>query len=181
MRRMSYLITTALFAAAHASAAQQLPATVETAEAEGATFPRLAAPTAFSFAFARTFGGMKERKCVPPPSSDDSIPGGSLRSGDVIIRARLTGEWGLRANRDHKILWLPLHNPGEYRDTLLIRAVRIGHRADSLRQSISAWAWSGSKTDSGFPSIVRCPAAGTWLVVATAGGDWGCFLLPVAA
>jgi hypothetical protein len=141
----------------------------------------LAAPTAVSFAFGRTFGGTTERKCVAPPSSDDSIPGGSLRSGDVIIRGRFAGFWGLRANRDSKILWLPLHNPGEYRDTLLIRAVRIGHAADSLRQSVPDWAWSGPKTNSGFPSLVRFPAAGTWLVVATAGGDWGCFLLPVAA
>jgi hypothetical protein len=170
-----------LLTVATVSAAQSVPATVEAAEAEGSSFPHGAWPAAVSSLFAQPFSGSAERKCVTPPSTDDSVRNGSLRSGDLIVRARLTGRWGLRANRAHKILWMPLHNPVEHPETLVIRAARVGHPADSLRQVLPhGGAWSGSKTNSGFPSGMTFPTAGEWLVVATAGNDWGCFLLTIA-
>jgi hypothetical protein len=180
MRRLSHVITAMLLGAARVTTAQSISTAVQAAEAEGANFPRIANPTTTASVFRGKFGGTVERKCVASPASDDSLPGGSLRSGDFIIRARLVGPWGLHANQGHKILWFPLHNPGEYRDTLLIRAVRIDSAADSLRQSVANWAWSGPKTESGFPSTVRFPTAGEWLVVAATHRDWGCFLLTVA-
>ena len=98
------------------------------------------------------------------------------------MRTRVIGEWGLKAGRAHKILWLPLHNPYEFRDTLLIRAVRVDSPADSFRLSVPHWAYPGRAhmQESGFPSEVRFPTAGNWIVIATAGSDWGCFVLPVA-
>jgi hypothetical protein len=166
-------------AAAHVSAPQQIAATIDAAEAEGATFATRGLPATVSRAFARPFGGTAERKCVslvPEPS------GGSLRSGDFIIRTDFFREGQLRANRGHKVLWLPLHNPAEYTNTLRIRASVVGSVADSLRFSVADWAFTagGPKSDSGFPSAVRFPLAGQWLVVATTREDWGCFLLRVA-
>ena len=180
MRRLSHLITAMLLGSTRMAAAQSIATTVQSAETEGASFPRIATPTTTAYVFKGKFGGTVERKCVAPPPSDDSLPGGSLRSGDFIIRARLVGRWGLHADSAHKVLWFPLHNPFEYPDTLLIRAARIGDAADSLRQSVAGWGWSGPKTESGFPSSVRFPTAGEWLVVATTHRDWGCFLLTVA-
>jgi hypothetical protein len=180
MPSMSNLVTVMVLAVATASAAQSVPATVDAAEAEAKAFPRGASPAAASPLFGQPFGGSADRKCISP-SRDGPIRNGSLRSGEFIIRTTFAGPWGLRENRDHKILWIPLHNPYEYRDTLVIRAARIGDAADSLREMVPDWAWSpGSKTNSFFPSLVRFPAVGEWLVVATAGNDWGCFVLRVA-
>ena len=159
--------------------AQGIPLTVHAAEAEGASYSRATAPAYTPAAFTSAFTGTPARKCTALPSSNET--NGPLRSGEMVVRARLTGPWGLKADRAHKIYWQPLHNPFEFRDTLLIRAVRIDDPADSLRLSVPGWAYSpGAKRESGFPSEVRFPTAGSWLVLATAGTDWGCFVLDVA-
>jgi hypothetical protein len=75
---------------------------------------------------------------------------------------------------------MPLHNPSDYPDMLLIRAVRLGHPTDSLRVRVSYWGWSGSRANSGYISGMAFPSGGTWLVVTTTGKDWGCFQLSVA-
>jgi len=157
--------------------AQAIPASVEAAEVEGASYPRAASPAYTPSVFTSEFVGTTERKCFAQPLN---TTGGSLRSGEMILRTRLTGRWGLRAGRESKILWQPLHNPFEYPDTLLIRAVRIDSPADSLRLSIPNWGYSpGAKQESAFPSTVQFPTSGSWLVIATAGSDWGCFVLTV--
>lgn len=124
---------------------------------------------------------------------DDSLPGGSLRSGDIIIRSTFTGRWGLHAGQGHKILWMPLHGPAdtttlvsfaEWRKKALdhapldIRAVRLGYPSDTFRLNRPRLA--GSARQFGFPSVVTFPTAGQWLVIATTDSDWGCFLLNVA-
>jgi hypothetical protein len=79
-----------------------------------------------------------------------------------------------------KILWMPLHNPFEYRSTLLVRAARLEDSADSLRQPVADWGYQpGEKRESGFPSLFTFPHPGPWLVVATAGADWGCYIVPI--
>ena len=158
--------------------AQGIPASVEVAEAEGASYRRAMSPVYMPSVFSEQFGGTTERKCV---ASSTNATNGSLRSGEMILRSRLSGPWGLKANRDHKILWRPLHNPFEYRDTLVIRAVRIDNAADSMRLSVPEWVYPSKfeKQESGFASLVRFPTAGSWLVIATAGTDWGCFVLTV--
>lgn len=170
----------AILVMARSVIAQTIPASPQAAEAEGASWSRAKAPVYTPTAFTSAFAGTAERKCTVQPSSDET--NGPLRSGEMILRSRLVGPWGLKADRDHKIYWQPLHNPFEFRDTLLIRAVRIDGPADLLRVSISACAYSpGRKKESGFPSLLRFPTAGNWLVIATAGSDWGCFVLPVSA
>lgn len=160
--------------------AQTMPTSVQAAEADGASYSRANAPVYTPTAFTSAFTGTAERKCTVQSNSDATS--GQLRSGEMILRSRLVGPWGLKADRDHKIYWQPLHNPFEFRDTLLIRAVRIDSPTDSLRLSISGWGYSpGRKKESGFPSLLRFPTAGNWLVVVSAGSDWGCFVLPVSA
>ena len=108
------------------------------------------------------------------------MPGGSLRSGDFIIRAGFSPQF--EAGKDHKVLWIPLHGAALHGTPLLVRAVRIGHPADSVRFSFVGLARGGEITGPtyGYPSEVLIPNAGQWLVVATAKDDWGCFVLDVA-
>ncbi|HLJ18561.1 MAG TPA: hypothetical protein VKU84_00100 [Stellaceae bacterium] len=158
--------------------AQQIPVTIATAEAEGAAFHRDAVPATLPEMFDhRPFGGSSERRCVASVP-DDSLAGGSLRSGEVIARTHFTGWWGLRADKQSKIAWFPLHAPARHsldpRASILIRAARLGDPGDTLRQTISGL------TRGGFPSLVQLRAPGPWLVVATSGSDWGCFVLDVA-
>ena len=192
MRFLSLAGMTIVVLAAQVSRAQRIPLTVAEAVAEGAAFPHAAVPLAVQPDFAGPFGGTSERVCAQQPN--EPIPGGSLRSGDIIIRSRLTGRWGLHAGQGHKILWMPLHGPAdtstkmsfaEWRNKamehapLLIRAVRVGvgYPADSLRQTVIGL--TGGPRQFGFPSTVTFPTAGQWLVIATTGEDWGCFLLTV--
>jgi len=78
---------------------------------------------------------------------------------------------------------VPFHNPEEYKTTLLVRGARLGAPGDTIRyeQPDDAWPTSGLKSDSFFPSGITIPHAGRWLLIATAGDDWGCFILTAAS
>lgn len=159
--------------------AQGIPRTVIAAEAEGAAFRRMPAGSLQSTVAATGsagYSGTTERRCVTAPP-DDSIVGGSLRSGEFIARTRFTGRWGIRSSRGHKILWLPLHSARSPEQPLLIRAARIGSLSDSLRQIIERPVHSHGAD--GYPSTVEFPAPGQWLVVASTETDWGCFIVTV--
>jgi len=174
------LLVASLFTARGAHA-QQIPATVTVAEAEGAAFPHDAAPAVLPAAYnARSFEGSIERRCVQPVRVSVWPP--SLRSGQMIVR----GYVGLQAGkRGNKMLWMPLHDPGNHPISLLIRGVRVDHPSDTLRQTIAAQRVArqvGRHDSFGMPSTVRFPTAGQWLVVADDGDDghdWGCFVLNV--
>lgn len=180
MRCMRSAIAVGLMLTAATAQAQGIPETVAQAEAEGAAFAHVAPPSVVQAMFAAgRFGGTSERRCAPALPGD-SLPALSLRSGDFIIR----GHWELRAGgRGNKILWLPFQGSPQMRGTpLLVRAVRIADPSDSQRQTILGFTHGGGYGEPvfGWPSVVRFPRAGQWLVIATAGADWGCFVLDVA-
>src|SRR5690242_16588525 len=174
------LLTALVLRTAPAVLAQSIPRTVAEAEMEGAAFPRGGSPTDSSHFFRTSFVGMAARKCVDlVPASVPS--GGSFRSGDILIRSVFFGA-PARARSTYKVLWVPLHSPYMYPDTLVIRGVRIEAPADSLRMVVDAFGYAprpAPKSEAGFPSLVTFPSAGTWLVLATAGNDWSCFRLTV--
>ena len=82
MVRLCSLSATLVFGVVGAGAAQNIPATVAAAEAEGAAYQRGPMPGTVSWAFREPFGGTAERKCVAVVP-DASTPGASLRSGDL--------------------------------------------------------------------------------------------------
>jgi hypothetical protein len=75
-----------------------------------------------------------------------------------------------------------LHGAALHGTPLVLRAVRIGHPADSVRFSSAGLVHGEEATGPtyGYPSEVLFPNAGQWLVLATAEDDWGCFVLDVA-
>ncbi len=127
MMRLS-ICTIATLVLAQSVIAQSIPTSVKAAEVEGVSHPHAKAPSYTPSVFTDEFSGTTERKCAIPPSG---VSGGSVRSGEIIIRSVWSGRGGPKANRDTKILWRPLHNPFEYPDTLVVRAVRLDDPADS--------------------------------------------------
>lgn len=182
MRGTGVVAVLALVVTSHHAVAQKgIPSSTAAAEVEGAAFPKHAAPPSVAPDFARPFTGTAERKCVTP-SAEGNDAGGQLRSGEFIVRGRFAGRFGPRAQTGSKIFWLPLHDPLDYPNALLIRAGRIGHPEDGFRQAIADWGYPGRghEHEGGFPSVVTFPSAGTWVVIATSGNDWGCFIMTVA-
>jgi hypothetical protein len=181
MRRTMCAIGVCLSLSVHTANAQSIAATVAEAEAEGVEFPRFRAMVATQPFFARRpFVGSSDRRCVPS-STDDPGVSGSLRSGEIILRGTLTGPFGPRAGEEHKLLWIPLHMTRARGTELVLRSSRIGAPADSIRRVIPNGAvGAGAEPIYGSPSSVSFPSAGQWVVVATAGDDWGCFVIEVS-
>jgi hypothetical protein len=176
MRRLCLAVM--LITLARLSPAQGDSITVAQAEAQGAVFPQAPPPATPQPPFAdRPFTGSTKRRCVAALHDD---PLRSFRSGEFVVRTIFTGPYGLRAGKGSKVLWMPVHDPGPQRVSLRIRAVRLGNRPDSLELTLPRVARSVRGSEFGYPSTVRFPTAGQWLVVATTGDDWGCFLLDVA-
>jgi len=180
MPRTLIAVAVPLCLAVRVAAAQSaIPTTAAQAEAEAAAYPHseiASVPQAF---FSRPSAGTSDRRCVAADEAEDRQATGSLRSGEVIVRGRWMDPVGLRAGEEHKFLWMPLDGSAEMRAPLVIRAHHLGDPADSLRLTRDHITHGGGYMW-GYPSLVSFPSAGRWLVVATAGDDWGCFVLDVA-
>lgn len=101
---------------------------------------------------------------------------------DFIGRAGYSGAaYGFQAGEEHKVLWIPLHGSSSRKFPLVVRAARIDNPADSVRFRVEGLAHGGGSPRPlyGYPSEVSFPSVGQWVVVATAGNDWGCFVLDV--
>lgn len=174
MSKVGFVAALAIAATARLASAQSIPATVQQAEAEGAGFAH-DPPQAVgqSFFTNSPFGGTADRRCAPGMEQNWA---GALRSGDFILRGRVQGT--LHAGQQHKLGWFPLHGSASHKPPLVVRAARVGNPADSIHFRIDHIT-HGGESEWGYPRDVSFPTAGQWLVVATAGNDWGCFLLDV--
>jgi hypothetical protein len=167
--------------------------TVADAEAEGATYPHGAAPEHPPTGFASRPPGATDRRCTNGPATDVGFQPMQIRSGEFIIGGQVGAGFPASAGRQSKIWWAPYHNPETYGTTLLVRGAHLGVPGDTFRFEQPHDAWpapafgrletttaSERKRDSFFPSGITIPHAGRWLLIATAGDDWGCFILPAA-
>lgn len=145
-------------------------------ELEGLRWPRPASPPSLPRSHRdRHVGGNADRRCV------QSVAGIAVRSGEFVIG----GEHPLSHRRTSKIWWAPLVNAKAMH--LVVRGQLLGSPADTLRFESSSVAHPVSPGQSRdeveiddyfFPSGFRVPGAGSWIVVATSGPNWGCFILP---
>ena len=188
MRKISLAAALIIGSTTHVVNAQNIPATIREAEAQGADFAHDAPQVARQPYFSDfPFGGSAERRCVVAAAynSYTSAPNGSLRSGDFIVRGGLLdASWGgFHAVKEYKVIWVPLHGSALRTPPLVIRAARVGNPADSVRFRVEGLTHSGADRPPplyGYRSDVSFPSAGQWVIVATAGNDWGCFVLDVA-
>lgn len=161
--------------------AQGVPVTLAQANAEASQFPRAGSASVGQPYFAKPSAGTSDRRCVASRSEPDPHATGSLRSGEMIVR----GGWNdptLPAGKEHNFLWLPLHGSELQGTPLVLRADRVGAPGDSLRLTVPRPAYTPapvSRRTYGYPSLVDFPTPGQWIVLATAGDDWGCFVLDV--
>ncbi len=161
---------------------QTLPApadtfhTIEAAEAEGAAHPRVdaAEPSYHSIGgdaimrkMLASVAGTSERRCV----ETERHP--AVRSGDIVA-----GTFDVRAliltvppedRPQRKLWWAPVH---------MSKAPELRIRAGKLNApGVTATLNFESKAPVDFfPSGVRLPEPGRWILVVTSGSNWGCFI-----
>ena len=139
------------------------------AEREGAAYQRVAGP---SDAEART--------CALPWFN------APVKSGEFKIGGQVSPVDPLKAGQQGKIWWAPVHNAKDM-PPLVLRGRNLTTMKDTVRLTISGVAYTGtpgSRTPESrrtyfFPSGTTLPTAGRWLVIATSGANWGCFVLTV--
>ena len=159
------------------------PQAVEAAEAEGAKHPRITVTGPEEAVYAEAFGP-RERRCV------DVGKHPTVRSGDFVagpFHERIV----MAGTQKRKIWWTPRQMPAT--PVLHLRATRIGSPdgvasytfAQTARpvalSDVQAYRNGGPRPvpngPSFFPTEVRLPQAGNWLVIVTSGDNWGCFIL----
>lgn len=145
-------------------------------ELEGQRWPRPASPPSLPRSHgSRHVGGNADRRCVT------AVAGIAVRSGEFVIG----GDHPLSSRRLNKVWWAPLVNAKAMH--LVVRGQLLGSPADTLRFESSSVAHPVAPGQSRaqediddyfFPSGFPVPSAGSWVVVATSGPNWGCFILP---
>jgi hypothetical protein len=161
------------------------PATIAAAEAEGHTHPRSSPPQEPGIAFQQA-AGTAARACVEverllAPDDDSAIPasdqrgraGRGIRSGEFVAGpfGAYKKDWA-RDPRNGKLWWVPFHTatmPG-----LTVRAVLLDDPAPNRTFTLTPAVGAGGPF---YPSGVVLPAPGRWMLIATAGPDWGCFIV----
>lgn len=127
---------------------------------------------------------------------DDTVPrrcilgrgAGPARSGQFTIGGMLGDDRAMVAGRQGKVWWRPLDG-AQNMPPLVVRGRNLSNLRDTIRFTTSAVAYpvplfsrasvNESKREYFFPSGITIPTSGEWLVVATSGANWGCFILTV--
>jgi hypothetical protein len=139
---------------------------VAATEAAGASFPRVLAG-AKAQPLPDSAVGTSERKCVEANGTKQ------VRSGEFV--AGPFALYGQNWPRFGKVWWAPLY-PNVQNDRLppaRITATRLNYRAQTYTKDLETTAWGGGWF---YPSGFLLPWYGRWMIVVTAGENWGCFL-----
>jgi hypothetical protein len=147
------------------------PSTVAAAEIEG---PLYLGEHAYTGAPPPSFDGVPgtaEARCV------EVNPNSPTRSRDWLI------DTSARRGPDPTLVLLPANPSAVYRSGLwinfLLRAVRLDGPQWTYVHEIRSGASSLEGDRIGYEPRFRPPEAGRWLVVVTAGPQWGCFIFDV--
>ena len=155
------------------------PAIVANAQAEGKGFPRAEIPRQAYPHFAAVQNGSTDRRCV------EGTETGPIRSGEFVIGGQLGGSVAMSAGRVGKIWWAPL-NHSMNMPPLEVRGRSLVAFGDTLRYTTERVAWPitpgaprppEAEREYFFPSGITLPTSGRWLVIATSGENWGCFIV----
>lgn len=156
-----------------ATPADSVPMSVLQAEARGSIHPRATPNNEGTSASDTLMGGTRERRCVHAGAN-------AVRSGDFVA-----GPFAYYNEIWHqgygKLWWHPAEMPPKP-PLLIVQATRLDAEAESRVFESSHIAWPSGPTESEatsikfYPTGIRLPTAGRWMMVATAGNSWGCFV-----
>jgi hypothetical protein len=137
------------------------------AEDEGARYLDGPIPATIPQQVAGFAAGTDERRCVRATNF------GPVRSGQFLIGGQLADTAAAPAGTDRKVWWMPVTNQRNM-PPLIVRGRNIDHLADTVYFSTERIAES-----EGFfwPTGINLPTGGRWLLIATSGTNWGCFIL----
>ena len=174
-------------------------ATIALIEADAATHPRPKHVPPYPEdhlagwkAFPERFGplpeeiGSAERRCVAVPPAGVMehrfdriwVPTAYMRSGEF----QMSGGWPMVHGKGQKLPWTPaLPAPGM---ELLLRARHLSGSGETFHVTVTDFIYDPSRSpnlpwEKSFPTGVVFPSPGTWVVVGTAGPNWGCLLYTV--
>ncbi len=160
------------------------------AEAEGAAFRRSPGPVAVPAIFASPAEFYEEflgRDLIPVRNQHTEnrtcVTGhgvGPIRSGEFVVGGQLSGRVAMIAGRPGKVWWAPLLNARNM-PPLLVRGRSLAAPNDTVRFTTDNVASSGREPQRNyfFASGIMVPQPGRWLMIATSGANWGCFILTV--
>lgn len=176
---------------------------VAAAEADGAAYPRAATPASSSSASSRWHSAdlstiVARLDQTDPHSATQASDAagrrcavgyekGPVRSGEFTIGGNLSGSAAMHAGRRGKVWWAPVHYAAEM-PPLVVRGRSLTTPNDTLRYTTPTIAWPvipgvlralQPAREYFFPSGITVPRPGRWLVIATSGANWGCFILSV--
>jgi hypothetical protein len=152
-----------------------MPRTIAEAERLGARMPRPTATNPVDSAAQAMARGTSERKCV------DVTALSIAQSGDFVVGPfdRYSAVWHTGYG---KLWWQPRHISTNETLPLVVRASRLEPAGSDRVFGQSSLARGGSPTGGiisqtrFYPTGIHFPTTGTWLMVATAGDNWGCFV-----
>lgn len=150
-----------------------VPSSIAEAEMQGARYARLLPSDTATASPFRTGGlhGTADRRCV-----ESNGPFAEVRSGEFDVRG-FSGQAKVWNSGYAKFLWFPFHVTLEGTPTLTVRARRLDAPDDAVVFTSRVAAHiAGSLTEFGYPTNFMLPSQGRWLIVASAGGNWGCFV-----
>lgn len=152
---------------------------IAAAERQGQDFPQYESPKEPSPRFAAVQSGSSERRCV------EGTGVGPIRSGEFVIGGQLGGSRMMTAGRQGKVWWAPLNHSRDM-PPLVVRGRNLASPGDTVHYTTpnvahpvtpGAPAIPEARRDYFFPSGIILPTRGRWLVIATSGRNWGCFII----
>jgi hypothetical protein len=153
-----------------------VPSSIAEAEAEGARWPRAVANNETP----ATTGvvGSSERRCMNVDHVNIARSGDFVAGPFQFYYSTWSGGYG-------KLWWQPAWVSRTDTATLTVRVARLDAHVDA---AIFAQSFLTHGTPRGehtrlspdfYPSGIHVPSTGRWLLVATAGPNWGCYVLTV--
>jgi hypothetical protein len=151
--------------------ADSVPISIAAAELDGARSSQPSSADSTTAWFLSLTRATAKRQCVEGGRSSDA------QSGEFVLRG--LQEYATRWRHGNpKLMWVPAHASSSAPAALIVRATRLDENGDQVVFT-HALDRSTSPPVLGYRTGFNLPSSGRWLLVASAGPNWGCFVFTV--